>query len=463
MRGYSQLADIESLLLNIPDKNIRDYAGEAIVSYSAGAYRSAIVSIWITVVYDPYQKFRLLNEQYGDKAAKKCIEAIDDIRSNPDKKQITAWEREILKKAYESVKIITSTEYEHLDRIQKDRHRCAHPVLDDEGFLFQPTPELTRTHIRTAIEVLLSKPPIIGKAAGDALIRDVEETSYFPDDLEGVKKALHKRHFQTSEKYRLNLFKLSLKKILFLEPDDTDTIERYILIFQCLLQEYRQTFESIERESISRIIDKVKEERYNFLLEIIYMESSFWDNTPEFIQEQLRQYCLAKSPRRRKETIELLHAMAVMPELEDKVIDLYIHHFNSITRERFIGYLEDINFIENNSNLLKKMVAYNIKVFCKSGRYDHATSYKKSLIIPVIEMMDEEQVRSILNLSISEQQNNTNDQLAYCTSCYKEIFQKTIDKYPDTLSDWVNFIEKKRERNWSNFEELEELVENKKL
>ena len=106
MRGYSQLADIESLLLDISDKNIRAYAGEAIASYSAGVYRSAIVSIWITVVYDLYQKFSLLDEQYGDPAAKAGIQEIDKIRNNPDKKQVTAWEREILSNAYNDVKII---------------------------------------------------------------------------------------------------------------------------------------------------------------------------------------------------------------------------------------------------------------------------------------------------------------------------------------------------------------------
>ncbi|NEN93394.1 MAG: hypothetical protein F6K48_32755, partial [Okeania sp. SIO3H1] len=161
MRSYSQLADLEALLLEIENDNIRAYAGEAIASYSAGAYRSAIVSIWIAVVYDLYQKFMILSETYHDKAAKKNLEEIDKIRNNPDKKQVASWERTILKDARDKVQIITNLEYEHLDRIQQDRHRCAHPVLDSEGLLFQPTPELARTHIRTAIEVLLSQPPII--------------------------------------------------------------------------------------------------------------------------------------------------------------------------------------------------------------------------------------------------------------------------------------------------------------
>ncbi|MGK7920303.1 MAG: hypothetical protein AB4080_09910 [Trichodesmium sp.] len=118
MRSYSQLADLEALLLAIEDHNIRAYAGEAIASYSAGAYRSAIVSIWIAIVYDLYEKFRILSETYHDKAAKQNIEEIDKIRNKTDKKQVASWEREILKNACDKVQMITNLEYEHLDIIQ---------------------------------------------------------------------------------------------------------------------------------------------------------------------------------------------------------------------------------------------------------------------------------------------------------------------------------------------------------
>lgn len=193
MMPYSQLADLESLLLQIPDSNIRAYAKESISCYSAGAYRSAIVSIWIAVVYDLYQKISYLAEQYEDKAAKRCIEGINKIRNSADKKQVAAWEREVLHEAFDKIKMLNSIEYEHLNRIQQDRHRCAHPVLVSEDLLFQPLPELARTHIRTAIEVLLSQPPMIGKAVISALENDVE-SAYFPDNLEGVNKALSNRH-----------------------------------------------------------------------------------------------------------------------------------------------------------------------------------------------------------------------------------------------------------------------------
>jgi len=85
MNTYNQLADLESLRLSIRDQVIRAYASDAIACYSAGANRSAIVSIWIAVVYDLYQKTRYLAEQFGDKATKECIKEIEAIRANSNK------------------------------------------------------------------------------------------------------------------------------------------------------------------------------------------------------------------------------------------------------------------------------------------------------------------------------------------------------------------------------------------
>jgi hypothetical protein len=134
LKAYSQLADLEALLLTIQNENIRTYAGESIASYSVGAYRSSIVSIWIAVVYDLYQKFRYLDERFGDVAARKCISEIDKIRSNPDKKQISAWERKILDNALNDVKMLTTTEYDHLTAdCTSIRHKLVFKIITQTG------------------------------------------------------------------------------------------------------------------------------------------------------------------------------------------------------------------------------------------------------------------------------------------------------------------------------------------
>ncbi len=291
MTKYSKLADLESLVQTIDDPNVRAYAQESVNSYFAEAYRAAIVSIWIAVVYDLYQKTRYLAELYKDNAAKISIDEINKIRNSSDKKQIASWEREILRYAHDDIHMITDTEYEHLERIQKDRHRCAHPVLDSEGLLFQPSPELTRTHIRTAIEVVLSQPPIMGKASGDALIRDVE-SNYFPSDIEGVKKILGERHLFNSDKYVENLLLLSLKNILYIEQESTNYIDRYILVAVSIFQKYPNILETIEGTKLTKLLDSTHENRYKFLYRILskYRIVQLWPFCSMSLKEKFKSF-----------------------------------------------------------------------------------------------------------------------------------------------------------------------------
>lgn len=316
MRAFSQLADLELLLLRIPDETVRAYAAESVASYSAGAYRSAIVSIWIAIVYDLYQKTLHLAEQYGDAAAKSCVQEIEAIRNQQDKKQVSAWERTILENAHDEVKMLTDTEYDHLNRIQHDRHRCAHPVFDREGLLFQPSPELARSHIRTAIDTLLSQTALVGKAAIEALVRDVEGV-YFPSNLEGVRNLLKGRHLPMSEKYRANLMKFSLKKVLYLDSEDNPDAEaasirkRYAQVFYCLLEEHRETFEAIDRSSLTKIIAQTKPDCFGYLAALLYTEGSLWHSTPSFVQEQFKDFI-----QKEGSILQKLYVVHLMPNIE---------------------------------------------------------------------------------------------------------------------------------------------------
>lgn len=461
MRSYSQLADLEALLLEIQDDNIRAYAGEAIASYSAGAYRSAIVSIWIAIVYDLYQKFRILSETYHDKAAKQNIEEIDKIRKNPDKKQVASWEREILKNACDKVQMITKLEYEHLDRIQQDRHRCAHPVLDSEGFLFQPTPELARTHIRTAIEVLLSQPPIIGKAAGEALERDVEGL-YFPDDLEGVRNFLSGRHFLVgSEKYLANIILLSMKKVLFLEipSNEPRIIKNYLLVIECLVKDYRNIFESLAREKLSNILGKTNDNSLQNLAFLFNIDNKFWHDCPENIKEKFK-YSLKESPLNKFfYGIFVLH---LFPEIKNNVIAFYKspYQFNGRYHSNFIIELKRAKANRKESAILaKEIVKLDIDIFIDSNSFKSGRENAERHIRPIIQIMTDEDIKYLLEQILEEQRKK--GQLRDCIFILKELFQKTINTYPDTLPLWKNFYVSIINKDvWSGIEELKEMIDN---
>src|SRR5690606_568784 len=74
--------------------------------------------------------------------------------------------------------LISPLEYVDLERLQSDRHRCAHPSLADESDLYKPSAELARAHIVSAVDHVLRHPPAQGKFALDRMLAQVN-SEYF--------------------------------------------------------------------------------------------------------------------------------------------------------------------------------------------------------------------------------------------------------------------------------------------
>lgn len=153
---------------------------EAIDSYRVGAYRASVIVTWIAVVYDIIEKLREI-ALTGDAYAASKVANFDRIQKEGDLEQSLAFERNILVEAKDSLDLITAQEKSDLERLQIDRNRSAHPNLIREGEAYTPSAEQVRTHLRNAIEILLSRPPVQGKAAL-ALIQSEVDSSYFPID-----------------------------------------------------------------------------------------------------------------------------------------------------------------------------------------------------------------------------------------------------------------------------------------
>lgn len=176
----TQLADLDELVLCCRSETARDYIGEAVRCYRSGAFRACILSTWVAVVYDFVEKFRELSIG-GDKQAKDILDKYESIHSSGDLDEALKFERTLLSVCKDSFELITPQEFIDLERLQKDRNRCAHPNLIRLGEIYLATPELARSHLRNAVEHLLQRPPKVGKAAVDQLFREVQ-SDYFPVD-----------------------------------------------------------------------------------------------------------------------------------------------------------------------------------------------------------------------------------------------------------------------------------------
>jgi hypothetical protein len=178
MATTTTLADLDELILLCRDDKARLYIVEAVACYRAGAYRSAIVATWIAVCYDVIDKLRELALS-GDSAAQQNVDKLEQARASGDIEQSLRFERGILNLAQDQFALITPLEFMDLSRLQEDRNRCAHPSLItlDQGF--DPSAELARLHIRSAVLHLLQHQPVQGKSALERLINEVN-SEYFP-------------------------------------------------------------------------------------------------------------------------------------------------------------------------------------------------------------------------------------------------------------------------------------------
>jgi hypothetical protein len=183
MRSISRgLIDLEELMLACRTPRAEAYIREAVNCYKAGAYRSCIVATWVAVAYDIIDKMRDLALQ-EDGEAKQQVKEFDDIIEKGDIRRSLIFEDELLDLAKDDFDLLSPIEYEDLKRIRADRHRCAHPSSLPGDEVYQPSPETARAHMRNAVEHLLSREPLQGKAAQNRVMRDIS-SEYFPTDQE---------------------------------------------------------------------------------------------------------------------------------------------------------------------------------------------------------------------------------------------------------------------------------------
>jgi hypothetical protein len=124
----TQYADLDELVLRCRSESARDHIREAVLCYRAGAYRATILSTWVAVVYDFVDKFRELALD-GDKQAEALVNKFETIHKTDNVEQALEFERTLLAVCKDVFDLLTPQECVDLERLLKDRNRCAHPNL----------------------------------------------------------------------------------------------------------------------------------------------------------------------------------------------------------------------------------------------------------------------------------------------------------------------------------------------
>ena len=164
---------VEDLIAMVRDPRSRAHFTEAVRAYNAGAYRSAIISTWVTVAFDLIGKIRQLGDD-GEAAAVQHITGLDTAIANSDRKALQRIENSLLEDARDKFELIDTRDYETLMRLYVDRNVCAHPAFVAPEVAFEASPELVRAHLATAVDAVLRHGATAGRKALDRFIEEVQ-------------------------------------------------------------------------------------------------------------------------------------------------------------------------------------------------------------------------------------------------------------------------------------------------
>lgn len=311
----SALSDLDELVLKCRDQKAKSYIREAVACYKAGAFRSAIVSTWIAVSFDILDKLKELSLA-GDKEAERQVESFDKARRNGDVANSLKFEREILAVCRDKLELISPVEFIDLDRLQEDRNRCAHPSMTSDGEVFNPSAELARMHIRSAVEHLLQYPPAQGKYALDSLTSEVE-SEYFPTDVKKAIVAFESSPLKKARESLIRNFTVVLLKKLINDARDYKEIYRISTALNAIGLIHREPYRDTLTEKLSSIVRSLGTEKLDRIIPLISHVEDSWSYFEADIRQKLQTY-VENLPKENIDDIDVFLSIVYLKSFAEK-------------------------------------------------------------------------------------------------------------------------------------------------
>lgn len=377
MNHQGNLADLDELVLLCRDERARAYIAEAASCYRASAYRSAIVAAWIAVCYDVIDKLREL-ALAGDKEADALIESMDKARSANDLPKALKFERELLEHARDKFELISHLEFLDLDRLQQDRNRCAHPSLSSDQEAFNPSAELARLHIRSAVTHLLQHPPVQGKHALDRLVREVK-SDYFPTDHNKAIASLRSGPLRNPRESLTRNFIVVLLKSCLADGIEWKARRRYLAALLAVETIHGDSFRSTAEEKLTAILRAIPDERLHLATWLLSKEHQLWDAVEADVRNRMENYVVKLPEDRLDDAPELLRT----PFLANAAV----RRIGRATRSE----LSKVLFFDMHETIADRFV----HLYSESQNYDQANSFGKQIAIYAADFSDEQQRRLI--------------------------------------------------------------------
>ena len=419
-----RLNDLDELILMVRDKVSQLYIAEAVDAYRGGAYRAATISAWIAVTSDIIAKIRELASQ-GDNNANSTIRQLDSAIEANNLTQLQKIENNLLQKAKEEFEFLSVSEHEDLSRLRHDRNLCAHPAFVQEGVLFQPTPELVRTHIVHAVLHLLQHQPIQGKSALSRIVQDLIRPS-FPQDIDDVTEYLSKKYLtRAKEALVRNLLVLLLKEALRGEKPELIGRENAILAsIVAISRKFPIAYEEQLKTKLPGLVDSLDDDQLKRVFRLLGVDQRCWSWLDE--PSKIRIDSMVKNLEFEEMVQFGIFELVSLSEFRKLLLD----RFDSLEHS------EKIQVISANPRPEFKNEA--IDLFSNAWGWRIAENLGENVLLPMARFFSPEDITSVL---LAAGENDQINDASGMPDIMVRFFEKTKHFYPQTKSDWISFVD----------------------
>jgi hypothetical protein len=434
MMNSSLLTDLDSLVLTVRNPTSREYIQEAINAYRSRAFRASIISTWIAVTYDIIAKMRELAIQ-NDRNALQYVSKIESAIVNQSIPQLSKIEDDLLKVACEDFGFLSKQQFSDLERLKCDRNLCAHPAFIDGNDLYQPTPEVVRTHIVHSIIHLLKYPPVQGKAAVEKFFADIKSES-FPIELNAITDFISLKYLSRAKESMIRSLIICLLKEFLSDNDPVLSSKKREMLFSLMAinTTCSYVFEQIFKQELSRIYDGLDDNQRLNIFPLLGEIPMCWNWLEPANQLQSKEL-FKKRLHDDEEKISSYYRLHIFNALS-------IDTLNSLALQEFshINYLAQCIVIEFNPR--PDFIDRGITILEKAGSYADAEFISQKALIPLAPLMMPEHIKRALLAII----NNPRNQILPASGMprllgqFFRITNKHFDKNRDMWEQLTNRI-----------------------
>lgn len=382
------LADIEALALSCRSEQSKAYISEALNCYRAGAYRAAIVTAWIAVVFDLIDKIRelsLAGEKAAESLEKQFQTYIDQIEGGNSQgiRNAIEFERNIIETCRNELEFFDPQQTIDLERLREDRHRCAHPSFHRIGVPYQPSAEQARLHIRNAIAHVLSQPPIQGKAALDEL-KSMVSSAYFPTETKKAFEQLKSSSLATATDALVRGFVDQLTLGFLTKGDDLFYKDQVIAALNAAFEMYPEVVESRIRKQLNKAVRDVPDKQFTGAARLAASLTQAWNTLESASRDKIRSFVWNGPPR------EVIGELNALSKIEELIVDIK-------TRIEGLDF-EDLVLVVESQELREFAKERALSILSEAGSWDRANSVFTKAVLPVFSYLNRIDVERIIRM-----------------------------------------------------------------